>query len=122
MTLGLGEDNGNCYGYWCSSTVHQDGSSFNLDHLKLIKPANKIITDSGSIQKEAYILKVPCITLGENTEWVETVEDDWNVLVEANNEKIVKMVNGFNPLLKTHKERFGSGDASRKVVFRISER
>jgi UDP-N-acetylglucosamine 2-epimerase (non-hydrolysing) len=92
-----------------------------LDFLKLMNHAKKIITDSGGIQKEAYILKVPCIALRENTEWVETVEDRWNVLVGANKEKIIKMIKEFEPLLKTHKERFGSGDASRKIVFGIDE-
>jgi len=43
------------------------------------------------IQKEAYIFKVPCITLRENTEWVETVEDGWNLLVGAESERIVGM-------------------------------
>ena len=87
-----------------------------LDFLKLMNHAKRIITDSGGIQKEAYILKVPCITLRENTEWVETVEDEWNVLVGANKEKIVRMVKEFEPLLKTHKDRFGSGDASKKIM------
>jgi UDP-N-acetylglucosamine 2-epimerase (non-hydrolysing) len=77
-----------------------------LDFLKLMSHAKKIITDSGGIQKEAYILKVPCITLRENTEWVETVEDGWNVLVGADKEKIVKMVDEFEPLSETHKDRF----------------
>ena len=90
-----------------------------LDFLKLMIHAKKIITDSGGIQKEAYILKVPCITLRENTEWVGTVEDGWNILAGANKETIVKMIKEFEPLLKTHKERFGNGDASRKIVFRI---
>jgi UDP-N-acetylglucosamine 2-epimerase (non-hydrolysing) len=90
-----------------------------LDFLKLMIHAKKIITDSGGIQKEAYILKVPCITLRENTEWIGTVEDGWNILAGANKEKIVKMIKEFEPLLKTHKERFGNGDASRKIVFRI---
>ena len=49
------------------------------------------------IQKEAYIFKVPCITLRENTEWVETVEDGWNLLVGAESERIVGMANDFEP-------------------------
>ena len=93
-----------------------------LDFLKLMSHAKKIITDSGGIQKEAYILRVPCITLRKNTEWVETVEDGWNVLVGADKEKITKMVKEFEPLPKMHKERFGSGDASREIVYRMCER
>jgi UDP-N-acetylglucosamine 2-epimerase (non-hydrolysing) len=91
-----------------------------LDMLILEKNAKKILTDSGGIQKEAYILKVPCITLRENTEWVETVEDGWNVLVGVDKEKIVKKANDFEP---TNEQRdvFGSGDASKKIVERIKE-
>jgi UDP-N-acetylglucosamine 2-epimerase (non-hydrolysing) len=86
-----------------------------LDMLMLEKNAKKILTDSGGVQKEAYIFGAPCITLRENTEWVETVEDGWNVLAGANKEKIVKMANDFEP---TNEQRdvFGSGDASEKIT------
>jgi len=82
-----------------------------FDMLILEKNANKILTDSGGLQKEAYMLKVPCITLRENTEWVETVEDGWNVLVGANRRRILEMVKEFNPIGEQITV-FGDGDAS----------
>lgn len=85
-----------------------------LDMLVLEKNAMKILTDSGGVQKEAYIFKVPCITLRDTTEWVETVEDGWNVLVGANKEKIVKMSNKFEPKEK-QRNVFGEGNASEKI-------
>jgi len=90
-----------------------------LEFVKLLSHANKVLTDSGGIQKEAYILKVPCITLRDNTEWVETVEDGWNVLVGADKGEITKMVKVFQPLLETHMERFGSGNACKRVLENI---
>lgn len=86
-----------------------------FDFLKLMNHAKKILTDSGGVQKEAYILKVPCITLRETTEWVETVEDGWNVLVGANKENILKMANGFEPKGK-QRNVFGDGRASERIV------
>jgi UDP-N-acetylglucosamine 2-epimerase len=68
-----------------------------LDFLKLMSSARKILTDSGGIQKEAYILGVPCITLRENTEWVETVENGWNILAGTDRERIVRTVREFEP-------------------------
>ncbi|HFE52419.1 MAG TPA: UDP-N-acetylglucosamine 2-epimerase (non-hydrolyzing), partial [Bacteroidetes bacterium] len=60
-----------------------------LENLQLERAAAKILTDSGGIQKEAYFFGIPCITLREETEWVETVEDGWNVLVGADTNRIL---------------------------------
>lgn len=90
-----------------------------FDFLWLQKNAKKILTDSGGIQKEAYCLKVPCITLRENTEWVETIQDNWNVLVGANKDKIIDAINNFEPS-DIQRNAFGDGDASKKIVNIIS--
>lgn len=92
-----------------------------LDMLVLEKNAKKILTDSGGVQKEAYFLKVPCITLRERTEWVETVEDGWNVLTGADKEKILKAIREFEPAGETYSYKFGDGNASKKIVGIIKE-
>jgi UDP-GlcNAc3NAcA epimerase len=61
-----------------------------LEMLLLESRARFILTDSGGVQKEAYFLKIPCITLRDETEWLETMENDCNVLTGAHEEKIVK--------------------------------
>jgi len=105
------------FGFWdmLQSTVNVIKPVGYLDMLVLEKNAYKILTDSGGVQKEAYILKVPCITLRENTEWVEAVEDGWNVLVGADREMIIKMIEEFNPN-EEQRDVFGDGKASKNIV------
>ena len=87
-----------------------------LDMIKLEKYSKKILTDSGGVQKEAYFLKIPCITLRENTEWIETVEDKWNILVGQDKDKILKAIKEFEPSGETYSFKFGDGKASKKIV------
>jgi UDP-N-acetylglucosamine 2-epimerase (non-hydrolysing) len=85
-----------------------------IDFVKLMQNANKIITDSGGVQKESYMLNVPCITIRENTEWKETVEAGWNILTGTNTNKIVNAVVNWDPP-KVIEPIFGSGDTSKII-------
>lgn len=85
-----------------------------LDMLTLEANALKIVTDSGGVQKEAYFMKVPCVTVREQTEWVETLEEDANILVGTDVEKLLAAVKKeVNP---SYKEAFGDGKAAEKIV------
>ena len=86
-----------------------------FDFIWLEKNAKKILTDSGGIQKEAYLLKVPCITIRDNTEWIETVEDGWNILAGTEKGKIVDAAHSFEPV-NSQRNIFGSGNASGNIV------
>ena len=66
-----------------------------LDFITLEHASKRIITDSGGIQKEAYILKKPCITLRTETEWIETVEEKWNLLISPKDTEIASKINAF---------------------------
>lgn len=91
-----------------------------LDMLHLMRHAKMILTDSGGVQKEAYILKVPCVTLRENTEWVETLEDGWNVLVGADEKRIVEAVHDIHTGEMKYGDRFGDGWTARRIIKFVS--
>jgi len=90
-----------------------------IEFINLIMNSKKVITDSGGVQKESYILKKPCITLRERTEWCETVSNGWNVLVGTNKKKILKAVYSVNSP-SAYIELFGKGNACKKIIKKIS--
>jgi UDP-GlcNAc3NAcA epimerase len=86
-----------------------------FDMLALQENANCILTDSGGVQKEAYLVGVRCITLREETEWVETVSAGWNSLVGVNEEKIVELFENWFPT-GDREPLYGDGYASEKIA------
>ncbi|HZD59600.1 MAG TPA: UDP-N-acetylglucosamine 2-epimerase (non-hydrolyzing) [Anaerolineae bacterium] len=90
-----------------------------IDFLKLEKNAAKILTDSGGVQKEAFFFAVPCITLRDTTEWIETVDSGWNVLVNVNKELLLNQISEFNPSGEPA-ALFGDGKASLYIAQRLT--
>ncbi|MBN1198085.1 MAG: UDP-N-acetylglucosamine 2-epimerase (non-hydrolyzing) [Bacteroidales bacterium] len=88
-----------------------------LTMLSLILKAKKILTDSGGLQKEAYFLETPCITLRTETEWIETLHDGWNTLTATNPEKIIRAVELPFPE-HPQKQAFGKGNAA-EIILRL---
>lgn len=85
-----------------------------FEMLVAIENSKKVITDSGGLQKEAYWLQKPCITLREETEWIETLNGGWNILTGPHSEKITEAVNKIPqgewlPL-------YGNGTASKQIA------
>jgi UDP-N-acetylglucosamine 2-epimerase len=86
-----------------------------LDMVRLSSSARVVATDSGGLQKEAYWLGIPCVTLREETEWVETVESGWNTLVGADRDQIAAAI-----LRATHPASrpvlYGDGEAAQRIA------
>lgn len=93
-----------------------------LKFLDVMSRARVVVTDSGGVQKEAYFMGKPCITLRESTEWVETVESGWNTLAGADKERILNALRSFKPRGKPDLSVFGVGQASRKIASILAER
>jgi UDP-GlcNAc3NAcA epimerase len=86
-----------------------------FDMLILEENARLIATDSGGVQREAYFLKIPCLTLRDETEWTATVDSGWNRLIGVDRDKIIK--NWFNfQHLSDYPHIFGDGTAAHQIV------
>ncbi|MCS6828886.1 MAG: UDP-N-acetylglucosamine 2-epimerase (non-hydrolyzing) [Caldilinea sp.] len=90
------------------------------DMLMLEENARLIATDSGGVQREAYYFAKPCLTLREETEWTETVEVGWNLLVGADCHKIVAAWHTFRPP-REHPPVLGDGTAAQKIAKILEE-
>src|SRR5712692_1208314 len=82
-----------------------------LEMMALGRTAYRILTDSGGLQKEAFLLGVPCVTLREETEWIETVETGWNVVAGTDPTKIDAAVRAFRSHPASRPSLYGDGHA-----------
>jgi UDP-N-acetylglucosamine 2-epimerase len=90
-----------------------------FEMIALERHARAVLTDSGGVQKEAYWLGVPCITLRDETEWVETIDAGWNVLAGTDTARIVDAVAGLNPPT-SRPALYGDGTAVQAIVAHLS--
>ena len=89
-----------------------------LEFTSLLVHARAMLTDSGGVQKEAYLAGIPCVTLRDTTEWVETVDAGWNVLVDLDTDAALAGLERRPPAERP--ELYGDGRAGERVVEALS--
>jgi UDP-N-acetylglucosamine 2-epimerase len=82
-----------------------------IDFIRLVEDCYKVVTDSGGVQKEAFLLSVPCVTIRNSTEWIETVSAGWNVLTGFRRNGILKKILEWHPNVSAKYGRKHEGDA-----------
>lgn len=87
-----------------------------IDMLYFTKNAKKVVTDSGGLQKEAYILNTPCVTVRDQTEWVETLAGNHNILAKPDTKDILDKVVNTKIDYQLHLNCYGDGNASQKIL------
>ncbi len=87
-----------------------------LQMVYMLKSCKLVMTDSGGLQKEAFFFAKPCITLRDETEWVELVENGFNTVVGADKNKIIKAFDSQNYKIDFRKDLYGKGKASQNIV------
>ena len=85
-----------------------------LELAALLCHAHAVLTDSGGLQKEAYLAGVPCVTLRANTEWTETVQAGWNTLVDLDRAAALTALQRTPP--SERPSLYGDGHAGERVV------
>ncbi len=93
-----------------------------FDMIHFLKHCRAVLTDSGGLQKEAFFFRKPCVTLREETEWVELTQHGFNITAGSDRQHILEAINMFSKAqLNWDVELYGDGDAGRRVVDAITD-